>query len=140
MSNQNIAIDINVLVFMMLVNKFPTGINRVSLEYVKHYNKYVIVIFASFAEGFGLPLIEAINCGTPAIVSDIAPFHELGGDIPEYIDRLDKISWMNMILEYAKSESNLLHKQLQRLVGYQALTWEKHFELVDVIIGQLYEK
>jgi|GEM_PF-669686 len=36
-----------------------------------------LVVFPSLLEGFGLPITEALACGTPVIASDIAPFDEL---------------------------------------------------------------
>lgn len=39
-----------------------------------------IAVSASRAEGFGLPLSEAMRLGVPAVVSDIAAFREVGGD------------------------------------------------------------
>lgn len=43
-------------------------------------------INVSFEEGFGLPLLEALACQTPSIVSDIPPYHEVGKDFPIYVD------------------------------------------------------
>lgn len=40
----------------------------------------------SLEEGFGIPLLEAMACETPAIVSDIPAFKELGRDNPIYAD------------------------------------------------------
>lgn len=37
-------------------------------------------VFPSRAEGFGIPVIEALSCGTPVIVSDLPIFRELVGD------------------------------------------------------------
>ena len=40
--------------------------------------------FPSRAEGFGLPLAEAIQRGVPVAASDIPVFHEVGGAVPEF--------------------------------------------------------
>src|SRR5438876_10421464 len=42
------------------------------------------VIMARHAEGFGLPILEAQHYGTPAIVSDIPVFKEIGGNSVSY--------------------------------------------------------
>ena len=43
------------------------------------------LIFPSVAEGFGLPIVEALAQGLPAIASDIPVHREVGGDIATYI-------------------------------------------------------
>lgn len=38
------------------------------------------LVSASKDEGFGIPLVEAMNLGTPVVISDIPIFHEIGGE------------------------------------------------------------
>jgi glycosyltransferase involved in cell wall biosynthesis len=42
--------------------------------------------FPSEYEGFGIPLLEALSQGTPTVVSDIPPFHEVGDDAVVFFD------------------------------------------------------
>jgi alpha-1,2-rhamnosyltransferase len=42
------------------------------------------VVLASHAEGFGLPLVEAMHEGVPVLASDIPVFRDVGGAYPEY--------------------------------------------------------
>ena len=42
------------------------------------------LVFASIAEGFGLPLVEAMGYGKEVLASDIPIFREIGGDYPRY--------------------------------------------------------
>ncbi len=44
------------------------------------------LIMPSLAEGFGVPIIEALAANTPVLCSDIAVFHEVAGDLADYFD------------------------------------------------------
>jgi glycosyltransferase involved in cell wall biosynthesis len=39
-----------------------------------------VVVLPSAYEGFGLPVLEAMACGTPVVCSDIAALREIAGD------------------------------------------------------------
>jgi glycosyltransferase involved in cell wall biosynthesis len=48
------------------------------------YRRSALVLQPSEREGFGLPVIEALACGTPVLASDLPVFHEVGGSAIEY--------------------------------------------------------
>ena len=48
------------------------------------YRRARLIIQPSESEGFGLPVIEAMACGTPVIASDIPALREVGGNATEY--------------------------------------------------------
>jgi glycosyltransferase involved in cell wall biosynthesis len=45
-----------------------------------------LLAFPSLCEGFGLPLLEAMACGTPAVAARAAALPEIGGDAARYFD------------------------------------------------------
>jgi glycosyltransferase involved in cell wall biosynthesis len=57
------------------------------------YRQAAAVLMPSEAEGFGLPVIEALACGSPVIASDIAVFREVGGDEAIYARLADLGDW-----------------------------------------------
>ena len=97
------------------------------------------LLFPTFAEGYGLPLIEAMTHNTPVIASNLPVFYEIAGDVPEYLDPLDAMKWMEIIEAYCSSSSVLRHNQLDRLRTFQPPTWENHFEKVDAFLQKVIE-
>jgi glycosyltransferase involved in cell wall biosynthesis len=61
-------------------------------------------VYPSFAEGFGLPIIEATHHGLPALVSDIPIFHEIGQDKITFFDLLDSGSLARKVLEALEND------------------------------------
>lgn len=57
------------------------------------------LLFPSFAEGFGLPLLEALAMGIPCLCSDLPVFREIALDLPVYLDPLDGPGWRRAIGE-----------------------------------------
>lgn len=54
-------------------------------EYEALLSRATALISLSKAEGYGLPLVEAMSHGTPVIASDIPIFREVGGDAITYV-------------------------------------------------------
>ena len=95
------------------------------------------LLYPSMAEGYGLPIIEALALGVPVIASNLPVFREVGGEIPEYVDPLDARRWGEVIMDYARPDSALRARQLQRICEFAEPTWSEHFEIVDRLIGNL---
>ena len=55
-------------------------------EYHEILSKAFALVSASRDEGFGIPVVEAMEQGTPVIVSDIEIFREIGGNAASYFD------------------------------------------------------
>jgi glycosyltransferase involved in cell wall biosynthesis len=57
------------------------------------YRRAAVVLQPSEREGFGLPVIEAMACGTPVVASDLPALREIGGDEVEYCRMGDVAEW-----------------------------------------------
>lgn len=88
------------------------------------------LLMPSFAEGFGLPVAEALQLGTPVIASDLPVFREFAGDIPHYLDALDAAKWERAIVGFA-GESVERNRQRQAMRDFRPPDWPSHFAVVD---------
>lgn len=95
------------------------------------------LLLPSFAEGFGFPLIEALELGVPALCSDLAALRETGGEVPEFLDPLDGPGWRAAVLDYAAADSARRAAQLVRLAGWRPPRWDEHFAIVDRFIAKV---
>lgn len=92
------------------------------------------LLLPSFAEGFGMPVTEALGAGVPVICSDLLALREAGGDVPDYLDPLDGLVWIRAVEDYAKVDSPRRVAQLERLARWQAPGWRDHIAvLLDLI-------
>lgn len=66
-------------------------------DLLHYYNHARALVRTSIAEGFGLPVVEALHEGLPVIATDIPVFHEIGGDDICYFDLLDDDSLVKQL-------------------------------------------
>ncbi|KML62734.1 hypothetical protein VL15_02375 [Burkholderia cepacia] len=97
------------------------------------------LIFPSFVEGYGMPLVEALALGIPVLASDLPIFQEIAGNIPDYVDPLDGPGWLARIVAYAQMSSRERAAQLARIDGFKGPTWQAHFERVEPFLEALFK-
>ncbi len=61
------------------------------------YRRCALLVIPSEREGFGLPLLESLACGTPVVASDIAALREVGGNAVTYCAVGDVDAWSTAI-------------------------------------------
>jgi glycosyltransferase involved in cell wall biosynthesis len=72
-----------------------------SLEHA--YSHARSLVFPSWVEGFGLPLVEAMQRGLPAMGSDIPIFREIGGEFMAYFDLAKPQTLADLVVRYENS-------------------------------------
>lgn len=94
------------------------------------------LLMPSFAEGYGMPVFEALELGTPVIAADLPVYHEVAGSIPDYLSPDDVEGWSAAILDYMRDEPRR-SAQLQRMTGFSAPDWSAHFATVEQWLERL---
>lgn len=93
------------------------------------------LLMPSFAEGFGMPVAEALVARTPTICSDLPALREVGGNVPEYLDPLDGPAWIEAVRQFAKEPSARRNRQIGRMASHKLPTWDDHVMGVLHAIG-----
>jgi len=99
------------------------------------YRKASAVLLTSEAEGFGLPLVEALACGALVVASDIDVLKEVGGQGAVYCPLTDVSAWVKTI-DSLLSDLTTTHALSLRLSQAQKYSWSHHAQ----IIAQTYLK
>jgi glycosyltransferase involved in cell wall biosynthesis len=94
------------------------------------------VLLPSFVEGFGLPVVEALQLSTPVIASDLPVYRELAANVPTYLDPGDRGSWLKVIKDFL-TDSSERRRQLTAMADFQPPTWRSHFCQIEQWLGQI---
>lgn len=113
-------------------NVIHTGI-VLNEELVDLYNLADLFIFPSLYEGFGLPVLEALACGTNVISSNTSSLPEVGGDVVEYFDPYD-IHNITMAIENSINKEFNEEKVNEWIKKFN---WEKtNFDTIESITSK----
>jgi glycosyltransferase involved in cell wall biosynthesis len=91
----------------------------------KLYNASKLLAYPSFYEGFGLPPVEAMACGTPVITSNVTSIPEVLGDSAIFINPNDVDALCNSMYEILNNEELAESLILKGLVRSSELSWNK---------------
>jgi len=89
------------------------------------YSGAKLLLYPSFYEGFGLPILEAMACGVPVITSNVSSMPEVGGDAPEYVNPesvVDIENKLKMVMEDEKKREVMIKKGL---IQAKKFSWQK---------------
>jgi len=88
------------------------------------YRGAAVVVLPSKAEGFGLPVIEAMACGVPVICSDLPVLHELADGVATFCDPNDPDAFARAIAQTLDAPSTARARQLG-IERAKSFTWER---------------
>jgi glycosyltransferase involved in cell wall biosynthesis len=89
------------------------------------YAGAIAFLFPSLYEGFGMPVLEAMACGTPVLASSVTSLPEVAGDAALMVDPLDAGSiahGMLRLMEEPGLRDGYIRKGLERVKEF---TWER---------------
>lgn len=101
------------------------------------YRGAVCLAFPSLYEGFGLPILEAMGCGTPVITANVSSLPEVAGDAALMVDPYDLDALTNAIRKIIDDEQlrqQLIQKGYERIKQF---TWEASARHLLQIYAQL---
>jgi len=101
-------------------------LGRVPLEHLPYlYNAAEALVHPAFYEGFGLPPLEAMACGTPVVVSNVSALPEIVGDAGLLADPND-VEELEVAIYRALTDTDLRETMIERGLKRAALfSWER---------------
>ena len=103
-------------------------------DLVSFYNLADLFILPSLYEGFGLPVLEALACGTPVICSNTSSLPEVGGNVAKYFDPKDAASIAHA-LENSINDKGKYDAEINAWVSH--FTWEKCAKKIKRVATEL---
>jgi glycosyltransferase involved in cell wall biosynthesis len=88
------------------------------------------VLYPSLYEGFGLPVLEAMACGTPVVTSRESAMEEVAGGAALLVDPFDAASIAQGIAEAQARRHELVPLGLARASGF---TWARAADAVEAL-------
>ena len=100
-------------------------------DLVALYNAATVFVYPSIIEGFGLPPLEAISCGTPVITSNVPAMNEVIGNAGVLINPMDPSEILRAL------EKLLQNPSLREELSYKGLERSKDFSWKKTASGTL---
>jgi glycosyltransferase involved in cell wall biosynthesis len=105
------------------------------------YRQAALVLLPSEREGFGLPVVEAMACGTPVIASDLPVLREVGGDAASYAPLADVSAWTEAINRLLRERETQPEKWAARRMAGQdraaKFSWAEYTEKMSGVYQEL---
>jgi glycosyltransferase involved in cell wall biosynthesis len=89
------------------------------------YNAADLFVYPSQFEGFGLPVLEAMACGTPAVTTNVASLPEVGGDAAWLVSPDNEAELVEAVRRVLKDAALRQEMKARGLAHAANFTWER---------------
>ena len=113
------------------------GLNNETISFL--YQSAYYTVFPTYTEGFGLPAVESMISGTPALLSDIPVLREIAGNRAEYFDP-DKPEELFSLIKQGLMDLDVYKKRREALKKYEPVTWEAFGRTLAEELSKLIDK
>jgi glycosyltransferase involved in cell wall biosynthesis len=107
------------------------------------YRRSALLVMPSEREGFGLPLVEALSCGTPVVASDIPALREVGSDAVTYCEVGDIEAWSRTIAalldERERRPADWARRREYSIRRAEAFSWSKYADEIVALYTRIAE-
>jgi mannosyltransferase len=105
-------------------DRWKLFVNIDNQELNKLYNNAAALIYPSFYEGFGIPILEAMKAGCPVIALNRSSIPEVAGDAAFLIDKLDLSDFYDAIIFLLGNKNYFLNKGLENTKRF---SWDQTY-------------
>lgn len=88
------------------------------------------MLMPSFAEGYGLPLVEAMSLGTPVVASDAPVFREVTQGCASYRSAIDGVGWMEAIARLSDRDGPDARAARAAACRFKPPQWPDYFQRI----------
>ncbi len=107
--------------------------NIVDAELIKLYKHSLFCLYPSKYEGWGLPVVEALDHGKFSLCANNSSIPEVGGGFVEYASTNSIEDWADKITHYIDSPSEITKKEKAISLDYQSKNWANFCQQIEKI-------
>lgn len=108
-----------------------SGLSDAEIDYL--YSNAYALVFPTFGEGYGLPLVEAFQHNLPVFASNIPILREVGGVYADYFDPHDPKALLTLTEKYLQ-DPNAYSAKKAAIAGYPFPTWDSFAQHVEEVL------
>jgi glycosyltransferase involved in cell wall biosynthesis len=109
-------------------------------ELPKLYSGALACVYPSYYEGFGLPVLEAMQCGAAVIASSDAAISEVAGDAAFLVDVRDDNAWLEALGAAVEQPDRIQRMRAKALARAAQFSWNKTAQLTREVYGNAAER